>query len=136
MKRRDFLAAFAGLAATPALAQAMSFTDTLVEQLKQQGFNTISVARTWLGRVRIVASNARFRREIVLNPRTGEILRDVWVNLQSGQFGSGFYNPDDEDDNYSRSGGSDDDEDDEDDEDDDEDDDDESNRSGSNSGKG
>ncbi len=129
------MAAIAGLVATPALGQSMSFSDTLVAQLKQQGFTSISVTRTWLGRIRIVATNDHFRREIILNARTGEILRDVWVNLSSGQFGSGFYNPDDESDNYDRSGGSGDDDENDDEEDDDESDD-ESDRSGSNSGKG
>jgi len=66
--------------------------------------------------------------ELVLNPRTGEILRDIWINLQSGQPGAGLYNPDDEDDNYRRSGGyggKNDDEDEDDEEDDEEDDDEE-----------
>lgn len=134
MKRRDFLTAIAGLIATPALGQGTSFVDVLISQLTAQGFTIISVTRTWLGRVRIVASNGHFRREIIVNPRTGEILRDVWINIQNGQFGSGFYNPDDEDDNYSRSGGKGGGNDDE--SDDDENDDDEDDRSGSNSGKG
>lgn len=126
MKRRDFLTAAAVVVvATPALAQGQGFADVFVEQLKGQGFARIEISRTWLGRLRIEAQNDRFRREIILNPRTGEVLRDLWVNLSSGQVGSGLYNPDDEEDNLSRSGGSGDDEEGDDEEDDEEDDDEE-----------
>ena len=130
MKRREFLTASAAFAmATPALAQGDAFAALFVEQLKAQGFGRIEVSRTWLGRIRIVARNESFRREIILNPRTGEVLRDLWVNLSSGQVGSGLYNPDDENDNRSRSGGGakndDEDDDEDDDEEDDEEDDDE-----------
>ncbi len=125
MKRRDFLTAGAAIVvAVPALAQSDAFVSLFVEQLKDQGFSRIQVSRTWLGRIRIVATNQNFRREIILNPRTGEVLRDLWVNLGSGRVGSGLYNPDDEDDNLSRSGGSGDDEDDDEDDDDKKDDDD------------
>ena len=35
--------------------------------------------RTWLGRVRIIAQNASFRREVVIDPTTGEIRRDLLI---------------------------------------------------------
>ena len=78
MKRRELLGyvGAALLAAAPAFAQ--SFEDALVAQLRAQGFRQISVSRTLLRRVRIEAESPTQRREIILNPRTGEILRDYW----------------------------------------------------------
>lgn len=62
-------------------AWAQTPQDRVVEQLFQQGYTSIQINRTWLGRVRIIALNDEARREIVLNPRTGEILRDYWFLL-------------------------------------------------------
>ena len=81
MNRRVFLgrcaagvfgAVFAGSAAF-----ADSFEGSVVAQLRGQGYRDIDVERTMLGRVRIVAAKGTRTREIILNPRTGEILRDV-----------------------------------------------------------
>jgi hypothetical protein len=57
---------------------AASYADQVIAQLTKLGFSGISVEATWLGRIRIVGKRADGMREIVLNPRTGEILRDVW----------------------------------------------------------
>ena len=62
---------------TPALADTLS--DSIVGQLKAQGFKNVSTERTWLGRTRIVASGSEGEREIIVNPNTGEILRDLWL---------------------------------------------------------
>ena len=80
--RRKFLAGLAcGLiVATPAAAQ--DYVADIVSQLKQQGFSTIVQERTLLGRVRIMASSSDGEREIILNPNTGEILRDLWIPAQ------------------------------------------------------
>jgi hypothetical protein len=43
------------------------------------GFNSIKQERTLLGRVRIIASRSDGRREIIINPSNGEILRDLWM---------------------------------------------------------
>jgi hypothetical protein len=78
MQRRTFLVtmiAAAGLA-LPAVA---AFSDDVVAQLVSQGYRDISVSKTWLGRIRIVATRDGGTREIVLNPGTGEILRDLWT---------------------------------------------------------
>lgn len=80
MKRRRFLF---GLTATSAALWAgasigATFADGVVGQLTKQGFYNIAVETTWLGRVRIVADRADGQREIILNPRTGEVLRDSW----------------------------------------------------------
>ena len=53
----------------------------MVTQLRDQGFRDIRISRTLLGRVRIVATNAEMRREVVIDPATGLILRDYWVML-------------------------------------------------------
>jgi len=64
--------------AIPAAASAQSVQDTVLSELRQQGYTEISVYRTLLGRVRIEAESPQFYREIVLNPSTGAILRDYW----------------------------------------------------------
>ena len=64
------------LAALPAAAGQNR--DSIVFQLKQQGYDQIAVSRTWLGRTRILAKRENEQREIIINPRTGEILRDFW----------------------------------------------------------
>jgi hypothetical protein len=79
VKRRKFLAGLlCGLiAATPAAAQ--DHVEDIVSQLREQGFSNIQQESTLLGRVRIMASSGDGQREIILNPHTGEILRDLWI---------------------------------------------------------
>ena len=82
MKRRLFLFGLATtsvLAAVAGPALAASYAEDVVAQLNQLGFSEITVETTWLGRIKIVATRTDGVREIVLNPRTGEILRDVWM---------------------------------------------------------
>ena len=80
MRRRVFMSglavSFAGLS-VPAAAQTAA--DRIVAQLRGQGFDRIRVKRTLLGRVRILARGEDMRREIVLDPSTGAILRDYWT---------------------------------------------------------
>ena len=58
-------------------ASAQTVTERVLNRLQGQGFETTSVQRTWLGRVRVEARSADGQeRELVFNPRTGEILRD------------------------------------------------------------
>lgn len=74
MKRLTPLALIAAMAlALPAQAE---IGGDIVAQLRAQGFSQITVTHTLLGRVRILAKAGRLAREIVLNPNTGEILRD------------------------------------------------------------
>ncbi len=75
-RRLLILALAAGLEVAALPAQAQSLASEVVAQLKRQGYSEISVSRTFLGRIRIEAANSRHSREIILNPRTGEILRD------------------------------------------------------------
>ena len=82
MKRRTFLhglTAASTMVLAGAGAFAASYADGVVDQLTRQGFFDIAVETTWLGRVRIFASRGDGQREIILNPRTGEILRDTWL---------------------------------------------------------
>lgn len=79
MKRRDF---FLGLAVGIALGSpvfAEAVVDSVVRQLRNLGFRSIVQERTLLGRVRITARRKDGLREIIINPRTGEILRDLWT---------------------------------------------------------
>lgn len=50
--------------------------DIVTSSLQAQGFDVTLVHWTLLGRIRIIAVSAEIRREIVINPTTGEILRD------------------------------------------------------------
>lgn len=85
MQRRQFLS---HISATFALstgvfaagrARASTYGDEVAAQLKKQGFSKIVKESTWLGRERILAERKDGEREIILNPRTGEILRDTWI---------------------------------------------------------
>ena len=84
MKRRQLLTGILGamgvqmLTALPALSQ--TFVEQVITQLRAQGFQSIEVERTLLGRTRIAAHRTDGSREIVLNPNTGEILRDLWTS--------------------------------------------------------
>ena len=84
MQRRAFLLTLAGGLAS-ALPAVAAFSDDVVVQLAQQGYQNITVSTTWLGRVRILAVRDGGTREIVLNPRTGEILRDLWTAADGTQ---------------------------------------------------
>ena len=79
MKRRRFLTlvAAAAVAAAPVFAEDM--VAGIIRQLEDQGFDTVTTERTLLGRVRIMAVSQDGLREIILNPRSGEILRDLWT---------------------------------------------------------
>ncbi|WP_179141857.1 PepSY domain-containing protein [Salibaculum halophilum] len=64
------------LTASPALAQSVE--EQVRSQLSAQGFTEIDMRRTLLGRLRVVATSETHRREIVINPGSGAILRDYW----------------------------------------------------------
>lgn len=50
-----------------------------VAALAREGYHDITVDWTWLGRLRITARLEGHRREIILHPTTGEVLRDLSV---------------------------------------------------------
>jgi len=102
-------------------------TTAWVRQLQTDGYDEISIGRTWLGRTRIVAEKDDLYREIILNTATGEVLRDYSRAADGGpRLPLGFDHglDDDDDDDNDDDDYEDEDEDDDDDEDDDEDDDD------------
>ena len=79
-KRRICLTcAAAALALRAGAVSPSPFGDEVAEKLIRQGFGNIHVETTWLGRERIVAERTDGLREIILNPRSGEILRDTWT---------------------------------------------------------
>lgn len=71
------MAALAG----PALAQ--DFVESVIAQLRKQGFQSVIEERTLLGRVRLTATRGDGVREIIINPKSGEILRDLWTPTSS-----------------------------------------------------
>ena len=68
-------------------ALAEPIDEVIVAQLQAQGYSQSTVTRTFLGRIRIDATLGDLRREIVLNPRTGEILRDYQGGTQMAAAG-------------------------------------------------
>ena len=69
--------------AGPAMGQS-SIENSIVSQLRGQGYSNIEVNRTLLGRIRFVADRGNERREIVVNPATGVLMRDYTFRIPSG----------------------------------------------------
>lgn len=123
MDRRRFLGLCAAgiILAAPACA-AEDYVARIVGQLTAQGYDQITVSRTLLGRMRITAAGRRGSREIIVNPATGEILRDLQTGGsdtilgedgrgrgEGGKTGSGSGKGDDDDDDDDDDDGDDDD---------------------------
>lgn len=68
------------MAAWPAFAQDLA--EDIARQMRQQGFLDVGIERTWLGRTRITGTRDGGSREIIANPNTGEILRDLWLDAR------------------------------------------------------
>ena len=79
MNRRLLAALLMMILSEPALARTVE--ERLISGLKSQGYVILEDGFTWLGRLRVVAENAQYHREIVVNPETGEVLRDYVVLL-------------------------------------------------------
>lgn len=78
--RHILWAALLGSLCLAAPVRADSLQAEIVAQLHEQGYRRVTVSRTFLGRIRINAELGHSLREIVVNPLTGEILRDMQVN--------------------------------------------------------
>lgn len=76
------VAVLTALSLGPAYAQ--SYELDITAQLREQGYKNITLSHTWLGRTRIVALLGSDLREIVLDPHTGEILRDLSRTMMAG----------------------------------------------------
>ena len=87
MKRTHLAAAVLALAFAAGGARANGVVDAIIGDLRAQGYAQIDISRTLLGRTRIEAESTSYHREIIIDPRTGEILRDYWEVLTdaSGQ---------------------------------------------------
>ncbi len=88
MNKRAFITiCLAAMMLSAGVALSASVSDGIIAQLTRQGFTDISSETTWLGRVRILATRKDGSREIVINPRTGEILRDQFT-ASNGSIGA------------------------------------------------
>lgn len=95
MNRRSFLSFATAVALCAAGPAHASYEDQVIRQLRKQGYTNIVVTSTLLGRLKISARRSDGVREIILNPRTGEILRD-YISVSSGE-GNGLRIAGDED---------------------------------------
>ena len=76
------------------LLAAADVTESAVDFLRAQGYEVREIERTWLGRVRIEATRDGYRREMILNPSTGEVLRDlVEPDIRRGEGGRDSFSP-------------------------------------------
>lgn len=101
MRRRQMLTGGAAALALVALGQpvhAKEPVEQVKDQLRRQGFGNITVQRTLLGRARVLAERGDQRREIILNPRTGEILRDLWLDAGGAAVAKSVIGDDSDDD--------------------------------------
>jgi hypothetical protein len=85
MKRREFLLSGTFFLATAGTAFASQSEDEVTRRLHREGFRITQRKRTWLGRIKIQAKNGKKLREIVLDPTSGEVLRDYTEELSSQQ---------------------------------------------------
>lgn len=65
----------------PAFAADRITLNMVKAALQGQGYTVDTVTRTLLGRVRLIASDGAVWREIVLDPSSGQILRDYAVEF-------------------------------------------------------
>jgi hypothetical protein len=113
MKRRYLLLSLPLLVVAWPGAALAEPVDDIIAQLRDEGYSEIEATQTLLGRTRIMAAGGTMRRELIVNPRTGEILRDIWVSDDDDNFESGDRDDeDDDDDNDDDDDGDDDDDDD------------------------
>ena len=68
----------------PKLADRQT-VQAMVEELKAAGFIYIEIRRTFLGRARVIAYSATEMREVIMNPTTGEVLRDLAQEIAGTQ---------------------------------------------------
>ena len=54
----------------------MALVDGIVAELRAAGYSEIEISSIFLRRARIVSGSPTFTREVIVDPRTGEILRD------------------------------------------------------------
>lgn len=79
------LVAFLTVSAAPAFSDMAPTISVVAEELADQGYQVSKISKTFWGRVKIVANKGDLEREVVVNPNTGEILRDLVRRLRLGQ---------------------------------------------------
>lgn len=84
MNRREFLLTGSFFLAGSGASFASQSEDDVAHRLAREGFRITERKRTWLGRIKIQAQKGRKLREVVLDPSTGEVLRDYTEDLASG----------------------------------------------------
>lgn len=62
------------------VAQNRTYLD-VVATLEAEGYQIRDVSKTWLGRIKIVATSKANLREVIVSRTTGEILSDVIVDV-------------------------------------------------------
>jgi hypothetical protein len=77
MKRLILAAVCAIVMGQPVLAQ--SIDERIASSLQAEGYQIVTMSRTWLGRIYVIAETETVRREMVFSPATGEVLRDYAV---------------------------------------------------------
>jgi hypothetical protein len=98
MKRRHFLSALLATAVVlPGAALAQTAVDRVAAVLTSAGYRDITVSRTLLGRTRITGQRGDRMREIVMNGRSGEILRDIVFGPDGKVLSSGVLAGEDDD---------------------------------------
>lgn len=90
MNRRVFLVSSAGALLLATGASAAPPEEQIARSLRGEGFQITSQRRTFLGRVRFKAVRGNAEREVVVDPASGEILRDYTYTAEasSGEAGS------------------------------------------------
>lgn len=76
MTRRGFLLSGASLLATCGPSLASTAEDEVAARLRRDGYRILMRKRTWLGRIRFKARKGQTVREVVVDPTSGEVLRD------------------------------------------------------------
>jgi len=106
VKPRSVILGLVCAAAFSASAAAGPVEDFFLKELTNQGYTDLEISYTWLGRLRIEGENGKYHRELIINPRTGEILRDVWELIGDKSGSTRFFEDDDDDDDDDQSSAS------------------------------
>lgn len=76
MKLTTALVTAFSLLATAGSSLAFDVQNQLLTQLRRMGYTDFTVSTTMLGRLQVIATDGIVQREIVVNPRTLEVMRD------------------------------------------------------------
>ncbi len=80
-----FLVLILTVSAVPAFSDMAPTVSVVAEELADQGYEVSRISKTFWGRVKIISRKDNLEREVILNPNTGEILRDLVRRLRQKQ---------------------------------------------------